>query len=294
MMDFLQFFCSGLLNGLVYALLGLGLVLIFRASEAFNFAVGEFLVVGAFLFYFFYFNWGLPLLIALPLGLGAAGVFGGIVERSVIKPLMGRPHLSMTIITLGLSNILAGGLQATVGSNPYNFSVSLPDLTLDLGPLIFPSTNVWAGILSLAFFTMILLFLYKTRWGLVIQATSESQPKALCFGINAQSVLLLVWAIAAACIGASGIVISNLGALSSQISVVGLRAIPVVLIGGLDSIAGALVGGLIVGIAESLTGAYLEPAGLIGFKEVVPYFVLLIALFIRPYGLLGRVRIERV
>jgi len=293
-MDFLQFFCSGILSGLVYGLLGLGLVLIFRASEAFNFAVGEFLVVGAFLFFILYFSWNVPFLIAFPIGLGAAGVFGAVVETSVIKPLMGRPHLSMTIITLGLANILSGGLQATAGSNPYNFSISLPDLTLELGLLIFPSAKVWAGIISLAFFCVVLLFLYRTRWGLVIQATSESQPKALCFGINAQLVLLLVWAIAAICISASGIVIANLGALSTQSTVVGLRAIPVVLIGGLDSIAGALVGGLIVGVVESLTGAYIEPFGLIGFKEVVPYFVLLIALFIRPYGLFGRVRIERV
>ena len=293
-MDFLQFFCSGIFSGLVYGLLGLGLVLIFRASEAFNFAVGEFLVVGAFLFFILYFSWNVPFLIAFPVGLGMAGVFGALVEWTVIKPLMGRPHLSMTIVTLGLANILAGGLQATAGSNPYNFSVSLPDLTLELGLLIFPSAKVWAGIISLVFFCLVLIFLYQTRWGLVIQATSESQPKALCFGINAQTVLLLVWAIAAICIAASGIVIANLGSLSTQTTVVGLRAIPVVLIGGLDSIAGALVGGLIVGIVESLTGAYIEPMGLIGFKEVVPYLVLLIALFIRPYGLFGKIRIERI
>ena len=294
MIFFFQFFFSGILSGLTYGLLGLGLVLIFRASEAFNFAVGEFLVVGAFLFYFFYFSWHLPFLLALPLGLGAAGVFGAIVERTFIKPLMGRPALVMTIVTLGLSNILAGGLQATVGSNPYSFTLGLPDLTVDLGPLIYPSPQVWAGILSLIFFCLILLFLYRTRWGLVIQATSESQPKALCFGINAQVVLLLVWAIATVCIAAAGVVIANLGALSSQTSVVGLRAIPVILIGGLDSIPGALVGGLIVGVIEALTGAYVEPMGLIGFKEVVPYLVLLIVLFIRPYGLFGTVRIERV
>jgi branched-chain amino acid transport system permease protein len=293
-MDFLQSLGSGILSGLAYGLLGLGLVLIFRASEAFNFAVGEFLVIGGFLFYILYFGWHLPFLIALPIGLGAAAVFGAIVERATIKPLMGRPALSRTIVTLGLSNILAGGLQATAGSNPYSFSLGLPDFTVELGILIYPSPQVWAGVLSLVFFSLVLFFLYRTRWGLVIQATSESQPKALCFGINAQFVLLLVWAIATVCIGAAGIVIANLGALSYQTSVVGLRAIPVVLIGGLDSIPGALVGGLIVGVVEALTGAYVEPLGLIGFKEVVPYLVLLVTLFIRPYGLFGTVRIERV
>jgi branched-chain amino acid transport system permease protein len=293
-MDFVQSLGSGILSGLAYGLLGLGLVLIFRASEAFNFAVGEFLVIGGFLFYILYFGWHLPFLIALPIGLGAAAVFGAIVERVTIKPLMGRPALAMTIVTLGLSNILAGGLQSTAGSNPYSFSLGLPDLTVELGLLIYPSPQVWAGLLSIIFFCLILLFLYRTRWGLVIQATSESQPKALCFGINAQFVLLLVWAIATVCIGAAGIVIANLGALSYQTSLVGLRAIPVVLIGGLDSIPGALVGGLIVGVVEAMTGAYIEPLGLIGFKEVVPYLVLLVTLFIRPYGLFGTVRIERV
>jgi branched-chain amino acid transport system permease protein len=165
---------------------------------------------------------------------------------------------------------------------------------VELGILIYPSPQVWAGILSLVFFCLVLFFLYRTRWGLVIQATSESQPKALCFGINPQFVLLLVWAIATVCIAAAGIGIANLGALSYQTSLVGLRAMPVVLIGGLDSIPGALVGGLIVGVVEALTGAYLEPLGLIGFKEVVPYLVLLITLFIRPYGLFGTVRIERI
>jgi branched-chain amino acid transport system permease protein len=293
-MDFLQSLGSGILGGLVYGLLGLGLVLIFRASEAFNFAVGEFLVLGAFLFYILYFDWHLPFLLALPLGLGAAGLFGAVVEHATIRPLMGRPALAMTIITLGLSNILAGGLQATAGSIPYSFSLGLPNLTLELGPLINPSQRLWGGIISLVFFCLVILFLYRTRWGLVIQATSESQPKALCFGINAQFVLLLVWGIAAVCIAASGIVVANFGALSYQTSVVGLRAIPVVLIGGLDSIPGALAGGLIVGVVEALTGAYVEPLGLIGFKEVVPYLVLLIVLFIRPYGLFGTVRIERV
>lgn len=294
MESFLQYLGSGILSGLVYSLLGLGIVLIFRASEAFNFAVGEFLVTGAFLFYVFYFIWHIPLPLALALGLGASAIFGALCERTVIKPLMGRHPLSMTIITLGLSNILIGGLQATAGSVPYSFSLGLPDATLEIGRLIFPSPRVWSGVISLTFFFLVIIFLYRTRWGLVIQATSESQAKALCFGINAQFILLLVWAVATVCIAASGIVIANLGALSSQASIIGLRALPVVLIGGLDSIPGALIGGLIVGIAESMTGAYIEPMGLIGFKEVSPYLVLIIALFIRPYGLFGTVRIERV
>ena len=116
----------------------------------------------------------------------------------------------------------------------------------------------------------------------------------MAFGIDARFILLIVWAISAACIAVAGIMISNFGALSSMSAIVGLRAIPVVLIGGMDSIGGALVGGIIVGVCESLAGAYIEPMGLIGFKDVAPYLLLLIVLLIRPYGLFGEVRIERV
>jgi branched-chain amino acid transport system permease protein len=116
----------------------------------------------------------------------------------------------------------------------------------------------------------------------------------MAFGINARFILMIVWAISALCITVAGIMISNFGALQVGMAYVGLRAIPVVLIGGMDSIGGALVGGIIVGICEALAGSYIEPAGLVGFKDVAPYFLLLIVLFIRPYGLFGTVRIERV
>ncbi len=294
MVDFIQALGSGILVGLVYALLGLSIVIIYRASEAFNFAIGEFLVIGSFLFYIFFFDLGIPLLIALPLGLVAAGLVGALVERLTIKPLLGRSPLSMTIITLGLGFFLRACVQLIFGSHSYSFFLELPDITQEFGDLLFLSDPIWAGMLSLCTFGLIIFLLFRTRWGLAIRATSESQAKAMAFGIDARFILLIVWAISAACIAVAGIMISNFGALSSMSAIVGLRAIPVVLIGGMDSIGGALVGGIIVGVCESLAGAYIEPMGLVGFKEVAPYLLLLIVLLIRPYGLFGEVRIERV
>lgn len=294
MVDFIQALGSGILVGLVYALLGLSIVIIYRASEAFNFAIGEFLVIGSFLFYIFFFDLNIPLLIALPLGLLAAGMVGALVERLTIKPLLGRSPLSMTIVTLGLGFFLRAGVQLIFGSHSYSFFLELPDITQELGSLLFLSDPIWAGMLSLCTFGLIIFLLFRTRWGLAIRATSENQAKAMAFGIDARFILLIVWAISSACIAVAGIMISNFGALSSMSAIVGLRAIPVVLIGGMDSIGGALVGGIIVGICESLAGAYIEPMGLIGFKEVAPYLLLLIVLLIRPYGLFGEVRIERV
>ncbi|MBW1735035.1 MAG: branched-chain amino acid ABC transporter permease [Deltaproteobacteria bacterium] len=294
MVDLIQALGSGVLVGLVYALLGLSVVIIYRASEAFNFAVGEFLVIGSFLFYVLFFDINLPLLVALPLGLLGAAMVGALVERLTIKPLLGRSPLSMTIITLGLGFFLRACVQLIFGSHSYSFFLELPDITQEFGDLLFLSDPIWAGLLSLCTFGLIIFLLFRTRWGLAIRATSENQAKAMAFGINARFILLIVWAISSACIAAAGIMISNFGALSSMSAIVGLRAIPVVLIGGMDSIGGALVGGIIVGVCESLAGAYIEPMGLVGFKEVAPYLLLLIVLLIRPYGLFGEVRIERV
>jgi branched-chain amino acid transport system permease protein len=294
MTDLLQALGSGILVGLVYALLGLCVVIIFRASEAFNFAIGEFLVLGSFAFYVLFFDLHIPLIIALPLGLLASGLIGAVVERFTIKPLLGRSPLSMTIVTLGLSFFLRGSAQFIFGSHSYSFNLNLPDLTVEVGDLLFISDPIWAGILSVVTFALVILFLFRTRWGLAIRATSENQAKAMAFGINARFLLLIVWGVSTACIAVAGIMISNFGALATLSGIVGLRAIPVVLIGGMDSIGGALIGGIIVGVCEALAGAYIEPMGLVGFKDVAPYILLLIVLFIRPYGLFGTVRIERV
>jgi branched-chain amino acid transport system permease protein len=294
MIDLVQALGSGILVGLVYALLGLCIVIIYKSSEAFNFAIGEFLVIGSFLFYILFFDLNLPFIIALPLGLLAAAITGAIVERLTIKPLLGRSPISMTIVTLGLAFFLRASVQIIFGSHTYSFFLDLPDITLEMGDLLFLSDPIWAGMLSLGTFGLVTVFLFRTRWGLAIRATSEDQAKAMAFGINARFILLLVWAMSALCIAVAGIMISNFGALSTLTGIVGLRAIPVVLIGGMDSIGGALVGGIIVGMCESLTAAYIEPMGLIGFKDVAPYILLIIVLFIRPYGLFGTVRIERV
>lgn len=294
MADLIQTIGTGILIGCVYGILGLGIVIIFKASEAFNFAIGEFLVVGSFLFYILFFDLHLPFIVALPLGLIAAGGIGALIERLSIKPLLGRSALSMTIITLGLASVLRATVQFIFGAHSYSFFLELPDLTLELDRILFLSERVWAALLSLLSFLTLIFFLFRTRWGVAIRAISESQAKALAFGIDARFLMLLVWAISSICIAVAGIMISNFGALSYLTGIVGLRAIPVVLIGGMDSIGGALVGGLIVGLVEALVGSYLEPLGLVGFKDVAPYLFLLIVLFIRPYGLWGTVRIERI
>ena len=181
-------------------------------------------------------------------------------------------------------------MEMTVPLDP----LDLPDLTVQAGGLFFLSEQIWAGILSLVTFGLVMVFLFRTRWGLAIRAVSENQKRAMAFGIDSCFILLIIWALSAACIAVAGIMVSNFGILSASSSIVGFRAFPVVLVGGMDSVVGALVAGILVGVCEALAGAYVEPMGLIGFKGAAVYILMLVVLFIRPYGLFGTIRIERV
>jgi branched-chain amino acid transport system permease protein len=296
MVDLIQTIGSGILTGLIYALLGLCIVLIYKASGAFNFAIGQLMVIGSYLFYTIFVAFDLPLPIALPLGLLAAGVSGALIERFTIKPLLGKDPILMTKVTLGLYLFLSAFLNFALKytGSPGWQPLNLPDITLESGGLLYLSERIWAGILSLLTFGLVIVALYRTRWGLAIRAVSESHAKAMAFGINARFILLIIWAVSAGCITVAGVMISNFGILSASAAPVGFRALPVVIIGGIDSIGGALMAGIIIGIFESLVFAYIEPIGLIGFKDVSTFILMLIVLFIRPYGLFGTARIERV
>ncbi|MCP4751780.1 MAG: branched-chain amino acid ABC transporter permease [Proteobacteria bacterium] len=296
MIFLVQILGNGVLIGLVYSVLGLGIVVVYKASEAFNFAVGQFLVIGSYLFYLFFAGLGLPFPAAFPLGILAAGIVGAVVERLAVKPLMGRDPVLTTKMTLGLMFLLSALTQFVLGAtgSPGWRPLNLPVLAVETADLLFLSEQIWAGILSLLTFGLVVAFLRRTRWGLAIRAVSESQTRASAFGINAHFVLLITWAVSAGCIAVAGIMISNFGILSTSSATVGFRAIPVALIGGMDSVPGALVAGIAIGIFETLVATTIEPLGLIGFKDVAVYILILTMLFIRPHGLFGTVRIERV
>jgi len=296
MIDLIQTVGNGIFVGLIYGLLGLCIVIIYRATKAFNFAIGQFLVIGSYLFYTMFVAFNLPLPVALPLGLMVAGITGAIIERFTIKPLLGRDPMLMTKVTLGLYFFLSALVNFTLNysGSPGWQPLGLPDITLEKGGFIYLSERIWAGILSLLTFGLVMVALFRTRWGLAIRATSESQAKALAFGINARFILLITWAISSSCIAVAGIMISDFGILSPSAAPIGFRAFPVVIIGGIDSIGGALIAGIIIGIFEALVASYIEPMGLMGFKDAATYILMLIVLFIRPYGLFGTARIERI
>jgi branched-chain amino acid transport system permease protein len=294
MIFFLQVLSMGLIQGVIYVVIGLSLVVIYKSSQVFNFAVGELATLGGIMLYITY-KIGMPLPIILPFFLLLCLLGGFIIEKIVIQPLMGREPLSTTLVTIGLSTFLVGFYQITFGSHPVSLEVNLPNLNLTMGELFFSSTQIWSSIFAFTSIICLLLFYQFTRWGIVMRATAEGQVKAMALGINTHFILAMTWALATVVSGLGGVAVAWGSALTYNMGLIGLVAIPVVLVGGLDSIGGCIIGGFLIGIIEALTSFYLEPAtGLSGFRSVTPYLFLLVVLLIRPTGLLGQVRIERV
>ena len=294
MLFFLQVLLMGIVQGSIYVVLGLSLVMIYKSSQVFNFAVGELATLGAIIFYAAC-KTGAPIVVILPLFLFLCLLGGLVIERIVIQPLMGRDPLSTTLVTVGLSTFLIGFYNLVIGSHPLSVEVDLPDLSLAVGELFFSSIQVWTGIFTLILITCLLGFYRFTRWGIIMRATAEGQVKAMAFGINTRLILSMTWSLAAVVAGLAGLTVAWGGALIYTMGAVGLVAIPVVLVGGLESIGGCIIGGFLIGVVETLTIFYLEPViGLAGFRSVSPYIFLLIVLMIRPTGLLGQVKIERV
>jgi branched-chain amino acid transport system permease protein len=285
---------SGVLQGVIYALIAVSLVLIYKTSEVFNFSIGEFCTIGA-VFFFILQSLGLPLWVIVPGFLLMTAFFAGLVEKVVIEKLIGRNPLSITLVTIGISSILVGLLLVFFGANPEVIELDLPELTLELGGALFISTQVWNGLIAVVALVALLLFYKFATMGILMRATADSQVKAIVLGINARRILTLTWAISGMVAALGGLTVAHGSAISYDMGIVGLAAIPVVLLGGLESIPGAIVGGIAIGIVETISIFYLEPwLGLPGFQAIAPYVVLLLVLMVRPQGLFGQELIERV
>ncbi len=294
-MDYLiQVIGSGIIQGLVYGLIAVSLVLIYKSSGVFNFAVGEFCTAGA-VFFFILQSLGLPLWVVIPGFLLMAAVFGGLIEKLIIDRLIGRDPMAITLVTIGISSILVGLLLFFFGANPEIVELPLPDLTLEIGSALFISSQVWNGIIAALAMIALLLFYKFSTMGILMRATADSQVKSIVLGINARRILTITWGISAVVAALSGLAVANGSAVSYDMGIVGLAALPVVLLGGLESIPGAIIAGIIIGLVETTSNFYFGPwLGLTGFQAISPYILLLVVLLIRPEGLFGQELIERV
>ncbi len=291
---FLQVLLNGLVVGSIYSLVALGFVIIFKSSGILNFAQGEFLLLGAYVFLAIS-SAHAPIGAALLLTFAFSAILGLVLERLVLRPLIGEPIISVIMVTLGLSSVLRAIVQGIWGTDtrplPSVFSLD----PIQLGPLPIARGYLYsAGCVAVLLVVLTLFFKYA-RPGIAMRATADSQQVALSMGISVRRIFALSWSIDAVVSAIGGILLATMrGGVDGSLAILGLKVLPAVIVGGLDSIGGAILGGLLIGVLENLSGGYLDPVFGGGVKEVAPFVALVLILMVRPYGLFGKVRIERV
>jgi branched-chain amino acid transport system permease protein len=293
---FLQLVVNGIVVGGIYAMVALGFVLIYKSSRVINFAQGEFLMVGAYASLAIITTARVPPIPAFLLTLGIAVGLALLVERLVLRPLIGEPVISVIMVTFGLASVLRALVQLFYGTDTRPFPELFSPKPVFLGPIPIAQGYLYGFLLSLLFLGVFLLFFKFTAAGVAMRATAFDQVAALSMGVSVKRIFALAWAIAAVVSAVGGIILGSIrGGIDMGLGGIGLKVIPVALLGGLDSVPGAILGGLIIGVLENLSGGYLDPIFGGGVKEVAPFVVLVLILMIRPYGLFGTVEeIERV
>ena len=294
-MDFLiQLLVSGVAVGGVYAVVALGFVAIFKATGILNFATGEFMMAGAYLTYTAM-ALGLPFVAALAAGMAGVALLALLVERALLRPLFGEASITVVMVTLGLSSVMRGLAQVVWSGEYQSFPPIFPRRAVSLGFAMVPSRLFYGFLISVAAVAAIAAFFRYTRAGVAMRATATDQGAAFALGVDVRRVFGTSWALGAVAAGLGGVVVGTIGGISPQLGALGLKVFPVVILGGLDSVLGAVVGGICIGVLENLAGGYLDPYLTGGsMKEVVPFLVLLAIVLVRPYGLFGTREIERL
>ncbi len=291
---FLELLVAGLLAGMMYALVALGFVLIYKASQAINFAQGEFVMFGGFLVAVSMRVYGLSLLASIALGFGVMIVLGLLLERVVLRPLIGRPVIAIIMATIGLASILRGVLLLIWGPLTVNIPLPLTEAPIEVFGLLVKLIAVVGALISILFLAGFSLVFLRSRIGIALRAVADNQTVAQGMGIDVRRYFALTWVTAGVVATIGGILWGNMIGADVHTALLGLKVFPVVILGGLTSIPGAIVGGLIIGATENVAAGYIDPLVGGGTKEFIPYIIMIFALMLRPYGFFGERTIERV
>ncbi len=285
---------AGLFTGMVYALVALGFVLIFKASGAINFAQGEFVMFGGFLTAACLQLYHLPLILSIAIGLGFMVVLGLILERIVLRPLVGRGVIAIIMATIGLASILRGTLLLTWGARTLDIPLPIQDAPYEVGWLLIKPIHMWGGIISIGFIVAFSFLFLRSRTGIALRAVADDTPTAQVMGINVRRYFALVWGVAGIVAAIGGILWGNMIGADVHTSLVGLKVFPVIILGGLTSIPGVIIGGFIIGASENIAAGYLDSYLGGGTKNFVPFVIMIVFLMFKPHGLFGEETIERV
>ena len=280
-----QTILSGIAIGCIYGLVALGFVLIFKATEIINFAQGEMMVIGAFIALTLINVLHLPYWTALLFATVCLGLFGLILERVVLRSLIGEPVFAIVMLTIGLGYFVRSSVSMVPGwgTDTYGFKTPFTDKVVRYGQLVLSWEQLAIILMTSALILILYAFFRFTRIGVAMRATSQNQLAAVYMGISVNRVFSLTWIISAALGGFAGVLLSPITFVHMNMGFIGLKAFPAAVLGGFGSIPGAIVGGLIIGVTESLAGVYLP----VGWKDVAAYIILILVLILRPEGLFG-------
>lgn len=281
---------AGIGAGGLYALAALSFVLVYKATRVVNLAIGEMLMIGAYLCFGFASSLHMPMLLAIPLAIIASGAVGALIERVAIRPMLGEPPISAFMVTVGLSSILIGLVELVWSSEQRRLPDFMPSAPVLIGDAFVPPKVFYGFLTAVALIGIALAVFRYWRGGVALRATASDQSAAYSMGINVPRVFSLSWTVAAMIATVAGVIVGSIGGLSSTMGVFGLSVLVVVIVGGLDSVLGALVGGILIGVVEALA------SGILGgeYKMLATFSILILVLLARPYGLFGTHEIERL
>ena len=293
---FFQLGITGLSLGMVYALVAIGFVIILKCSNAFNIAQGHFVMLGGYLGYTFLVTLNLPLWASIVLAVGTAVIMGLIIERLALRPLIGQPVLAVIMMTIALASVIEGIAILAWGGEYKTYYDVFPVINLKIGDISIPPESLMGLIVSGVVVGILVIIFRFTKSGLAMRATAEDEQVVRSSGIRVTMVYALAWIIACVVGVVAGILLGGVSGVMIPLADIGMKAMAVVILGGLDSIGGAIMAGLILGVLENLAAGYLDPlmpsGG--GLANVFPFLVMIIVLIIRPHGLFGLKRIERI
>jgi len=294
----------GIAVGSIYALIALGFALLYKSTKILNLAHGELVLFGGYLAIALTRSLNLPVVAAFILAIAgtliAAAALGFAVERGIMRPLYGQPLLSVIIVTLALGYIVRGAMVGLWGGDTRQFPPVVPTGVVRLGNLAIPEVGIWSAIVSLVLLVLFSLFFRYSLWGIAMRAAANEQLTASTLGVSLKRVFAYAWAFAAIAGSVGGILLGLWLGVNFALAYVGLKALAAVILGGLDSIPGAILGGFIIGITENILGGYIDAnvtvfgIQMYGFKDITAFVVILLVLLIKPYGLFGTEHIERL
>lgn len=290
----LQFVITGITVGMVYSLIALGFVLIWKSSGVANLALGQLVLLSSWFTYAMLVQAGLPLWLGFLLVLIFSIVLGWLIERVILRPLIAQPILALITVTLGLAFFIQGAVSFVWPKSVAALPRIFPEGTIHVGTAVVSQEYLWAAGISLVLFGLLSLFFKYHKMGIAMRATADDQMAVQACGIPVTRIFSMAWIFTCVLAAIGGILMSSIGGITFGLVETGLKAFSVVILGGLDSFLGAIVAGPIIGLAENLGGGYLTSLTWPGVKEVIPFVIIIIVMFLKPYGLFGEVRIERI